>query len=81
MYAYMQLRRLNSELLHPCIEAFDALRFQSPGDAPGQDQALAEALTSFEHCLAGKTKVMERYYNDHILQFAAVNKMGANQNR
>ena len=79
MFAYMQLRRLNSELLHPCLEAIDSQRFDCDADDSRRDACLSEALESFRRCLAGKTKVMDRYYNDHILQFAAINKMGANQ--
>ena len=94
MFAFLQLRRLNSELINPCIEQFNVKkveceRYRNEGEdgrlmcyigSVGNGECLDRGFQDLRECLEGKRAVMERYYNDHILQFGAINRSHSNQN-
>ena len=77
MFPYMQLRKLNTELLSPCHEDFTLKRMHCDEKKDGHDACIDEGVGEYRSCVEKRLKVVERYYNDHIKGFREIIKLGA----
>ena len=76
MYPYLQLRKLNTELLGPCHDSFSLTKFKcEEGKKDEVQDCVRKALEVFKTCLEQKKPTMARYHADHIKSFKKIIEM------